>query len=414
MSKHVARPQILVIADDFTGGNDAGVSLALTGMTVNVAFALPCTEETDVLVVNSDSRALDAPQAAARVNALALACHADPRALWVKKMDSTLRGNPGAEVDALMQVTGKKLAIVAPAFPQAGRTTEQGLCLINGVPVSQTEFASDPKTPVVSADICAVLQAQTAIKCRAMSLSDCLQHLNEAAPDLPQIWVVDAQSNGDLDAIVVAAMERNNSPLLVGSAGICDALARRVQTVSSRRLLAIVGSMSEIAQRQIAVVCMDPQVEAVFIDIENVFEGAMSRYVARIIDVLASGKHCIVHTCPDDDARHHIPHLCARWQVSRAQLGEQICQFLGQLTRQVLDDVSPAALYLSGGDVAMAVAEALGATGFRITDRVALCVPYGHFVGGYWQHPVMTKAGGFGDETTLSQVLNYVEEKMSE
>lgn len=98
MSKQVARPQILVIADDFTGGNDAGVSLALTGMTVNVAFTLPSTEETDVLVVNSDSRALDAPQASSRVRALALACHADSRALWLKKMDSTLRGNPGSKL----------------------------------------------------------------------------------------------------------------------------------------------------------------------------------------------------------------------------------------------------------------------------------------------------------------------------
>ena len=209
-------------------------------------------------------------------------------------------------------------------------------------------------------------------------------------------------------------MKRNDTPLLVGSAGICDALARRVQTVSSRRLLAIVGSMSEIAQRQIAVVCRDPQVEAVFIDIENMFKGALTGYVARITDILASGKHCIVHTCPDNDARHHIPTLCARWQVSRAQLGEKICQFLGQLARQVLDDVSPAALYLSGGVVAMAFAEALEATGFCITDRVARCVPYGHFAGGRWQRPVMTKAGGFGDETTLRQVLHAIEEKMSE
>ena len=74
----------------------------------------------------------------------------------------------------------------------------------------------------------------------------------------------------------------------------------------------------------------------------------------------------------------------------------------------------PAALYLSGGDVAMAVAEALEATGFRITDRVAQCVPYGHFAGGRWQRPVMTKAGGFGDETTLRQVLHAIEEKMSD
>lgn len=108
MSRHVVRPQILVIADDFTGGNDAGVSLAMTGMTVNVAFTVPYSVDTDALVINSDSRALDAQQAAARVSDLALACQAEPQTQWLKKIDSTLRGNPGAELDALMRVTGKK------------------------------------------------------------------------------------------------------------------------------------------------------------------------------------------------------------------------------------------------------------------------------------------------------------------
>ncbi|HHU9890477.1 four-carbon acid sugar kinase family protein, partial [Escherichia coli] len=42
------------------------------------------------------------------------------------------------------------------------------------------------------------------------------------------------------------------------------------------------------------------------------------------------------------------------------------------------------------------------------------CVPYGHFLGGVWSRSVMTKAGGFGDETTLHQVLNFIEEKCSE
>ncbi|MEB1032812.1 D-threonate kinase [Citrobacter youngae] len=413
MSRHVVRPQILVIADDFTGGNDAGVSLALTGMTVNVAFTLPCADDADVLVINTDSRALEAEQAAARVSELALTSQAGPQTQWLKKIDSTLRGNPGAELDALMRITGKKRAIVALACPSVGRTTEQGQCLVNGIPVTQTEFASDPKTPVMSADICEVIQAQTTIACRAMSLNDYMQHLREPAVETPQIWVVDARTDADLDVIVTDALMQDELPLLVGSAGICDALARHVRTPSSQCLLAVVGSMSEIAQQQIAAVYQDPQV-GIFIDIENIFSGSSTEYAQHIVRILSSGRHCIVHTSPDSEARHHIPQLCVRMGMNRAQLGEKICQFLGQLIRQVLQEVSPGALYLSGGDVAMAVADALKATGFRITDRVAQCVPYGHFVGGDWQRPVMTKAGGFGDETTLRQVLNFIEENMSE
>ena len=69
--------------------------------------------------------------------------------------------------------------------------------------------------------------------------------------------------------------------------------------------------------------------------------------------------------------------------------------------------------HLSGGDVAIAVAHALGATGFQIRGRVAECVPYGHFLGGRWSRPVMTKAGGFGTDTTLLHVVNFIEEKLS-
>ncbi|HHO8887946.1 TPA: four-carbon acid sugar kinase family protein, partial [Klebsiella pneumoniae] len=97
-----------------------------------------------------------------------------------------------------MRITGKKRAIVALACPSVGRTTEQGQCLVNGIPVTQTEFASDPKTPVMSADICEVIQAQTTIACRAMSLNDYMQHLREPAVETPQIWVVDARTDADL------------------------------------------------------------------------------------------------------------------------------------------------------------------------------------------------------------------------
>lgn len=408
METKLTTPRIVVIADDFTGGNDAGVSLACAGLQVDVAFDLPYRGSADVLVVNSESRALDARHAASRIEALVDACYRHPRQLLLKKIDSTLRGNPGAELEAMMRVSGKKLAIVAPAFPDAGRTTIQGQCLVNGIPVTDTEFASDPKTPVVSADIVTLLQAQTTLPCQSISVGTLSQM---QPPGSPQIWVVDAQSDACLDAIVARALTYEESPLLVGSAGICQALARQHAGASTRGLLAIVGSMSEIAQRQIATACAHPSVGTVFIDIENILNDSPTDYHPQIVNILSSGRHCIVHTCSDNQARHRIAELCSRWQLTRPQLGEKICHFLGALTRQVLGSVTPEALYLSGGDVAYATAGALGAKGFRVTDSVAQCVPYGRFAGGLWQRPVMTKAGGFGDEATLLQVLNFIEER---
>ncbi|MBZ0057221.1 MULTISPECIES: D-threonate kinase [unclassified Leclercia] len=397
---------IVVIADDFTGANDAGVSLALSGKKVSVAFKTPFTDDTDALVINSDSRAMKASEAAEKLAQYAADVHA---AHWlIKKIDSTLRGNPGAEIEALLALSGKRQAIIAPAFPAAGRTTENGVCLVKGVPVTDTEFASDPKTPVRHAQIAAVLAEQTALT----SVVITPEQLAAALESDARLVIVDARSDDDLDRIIAAAFARDERPLLVGSAGLCDALARRLAT--PRQLLAVIGSMSEIAQQQIQRVRGQDNVSTVLIDINDVFNAAMDGYQQQIAAALAAGQHCVVHTCADTHARHQIDALCEQRGLSRAALGETISAFLGELTRNALETSRPAALYVSGGDVAMAVASTLNAQGFAITGQVAQCVPFGRFLGCRWQGPVMTKAGGFGTETTLLEVLHFIEEKMSD
>lgn len=398
--------EVVVIADDFTGANDAGVSLALRGKKVSVAFQTPFTGHADALVINSDSRALTASEAAEKVAGYGAEMR---QAQWqVKKIDSTLRGNPGAEVEALLQATGQRQAIIAPAFPQAGRTTEQGVCRVFGLPVTETEFASDPKTPVRHAQIAAVLAEQTALSSQAVTAST----LAAALTGDTRLLIVDAQSDDDLDQIMAVAAACDPRPLLVGSAGLCDALARHL--ARPRPLLAVVGSMSEIAQKQILRVRQQQNVRSIFIDITDLFRDGISGYAQQISVALAAGEHCVVHTCSDHAARHQIDALCQQYGLSRAALGEQISTFLGALTSQVLESSNPAALYVSGGDVAMAVASALNAEGFEITGQVARCVPFGRFLGCRWQGPVMTKAGGFGSETTLLEVLHFIEEKMSD
>lgn len=397
--------EVVVIADDFTGANDAGVSLALCGKKVSVAFQSPFTQTTDALVINTDSRALTASEATEKIAVLG-ADNTDARWL-IKKIDSTLRGNVGVETQALKALSGKQQVIVAPAYPTAGRITLDGKCLVQGVEVNKTEFASDPKTPVPSADI---LDLFTGIEGKVVTVNA----LEAALAQGTQWLIVDAQTDEDLDGIIAAALTCAQTPLLVGSAGLCDALARHLSPARRQQVLAVVGSMSEVAQRQVALAVREPNVSSVLVDVNDVLKGAISGYLAQITTVLETGHHCIVHTCADRDARHQVEQLCLRHQLTRAELGETLCKFLGELTRQVLDARAPDALYVSGGDVAMAVARALNAQGFEITGRVAQCVPYGKFLGCAWLRPVMTKAGGFGKEETLLKVLHFIEERVSD
>lgn len=70
MGSSLWKTPVLVIADDFTGANDAGSGLAQAGARVHVLFGTeaPLPEDAaDVLVISTDSRAVSASQAAERV-----------------------------------------------------------------------------------------------------------------------------------------------------------------------------------------------------------------------------------------------------------------------------------------------------------------------------------------------------------
>ncbi|MDJ0035456.1 four-carbon acid sugar kinase family protein [Pantoea allii] len=405
----------IVLADDFTGANDAGVSLTEAGMVVDVIFQQPYLSKAQAIVLNSDSRAYSASDAAQQVTNHMTALLADQPGMtvewFIKKIDSTMRGNPGAETEAVLQATGINLAVIAPAFPAAGRTTQNGECLVSGKLLTATEFASDPKTPILSADISDIVQKQSRISCINVRCSDLARHAQEVREGMTAL-IVDAKTDAELDHIVEICASLRPKPLLVGSAGLCDAFARYFTSAKKYPgLFAVVGSMSEVAQRQLALAAEHPRVEHVYIDTAELLEKGSDRFREAITCILRHGSHCLVHTCCDSGDRQHIQRLCEQRGITRKQLGEKISFLLGELVHSVVRITPPKALYLSGGDVATATATALGATGFRIRGRAAGCVPYGHLLGCDWNQTVFTKAGAFGDETTLLKILSFVEEK---
>lgn len=420
--------KMIVIADDFTGANDTGVQLAKKGARTDVVLnQLPhSTHRTDVLVINTESRALPAAMARAKVNgALQPYCQSDAPPLVYKKIDSTFRGNVGAEIEAAMIASGAQLAIVAAAIPAAGRVTLNGECLVHGVPLVETEFASDPKTPIVSSHIKTLIGLQTAYPIHELDLSavrsgKLASELLRLSRTGPAIVVVDAQTDGDLALLAQATLQLTTRYLLVGAAGLANALPASCYLAARQRLpvLVVAGSMSEATRQQIVFAAKEKSLSILDVDVEKLLQPgsqAAAEEVARqAVNVLRDRQHCVLRTCKDADARHMIDTLCEKYDLSRQQLGDRISQLLGSITLAVINQAQIGGLFLTGGDIAIAVARALAAEGYRITSEVVPCVPCGTFVNSEIDDlPVITKAGGFGGESTLRDALYFIEEMYS-
>src|SRR5699024_7966678 len=101
-----------------------------------------------VKVVNTESRSICESEAYEKTYAAATLFKNLGVTHIYKKIDSTLKGNFGTEIKAAANVYKPDFIVIAPAFPDMGRTTIEGIHYINGKPLNKTEVVNDPKTPV--------------------------------------------------------------------------------------------------------------------------------------------------------------------------------------------------------------------------------------------------------------------------
>ena len=260
-----------VIADDLTGAGDAGVQFAAAGTrtrTLRDDWTPAHLAGAEVVVVDTASRGLAAADAYRRVRAATARLQEAAVQLVYKKVDSTLRGPLGAEIDAVMDACRLTLVLVCPAYPVQGRTLVDGVLLVGGVPVAKTAAAADPQAPVQESHVPTLLTRQTRrpvqwLQRPAGGYSDThlvakLQALQESCDDAGGIVVCDAQDDEDLAAIVLAAhsLEVNSAraPLLIGSAGmarpVAAQLAQRMKGEDTS-VLVLCGSLHPAARVQV-------------------------------------------------------------------------------------------------------------------------------------------------------------------
>jgi uncharacterized protein YgbK (DUF1537 family) len=118
-------PELAIIADDLTGALDAAAPFAMRGIKTSVALrasALPQAVGSGAKVVGVSTHSRDIPPDQAR-EAVRTALEALPSKTKIfKKIDSRLKGNIAAELDAITYAR----SLVIPAIPAFDRWTRHG------------------------------------------------------------------------------------------------------------------------------------------------------------------------------------------------------------------------------------------------------------------------------------------------
>ena len=390
-------PQVLVIGDDLTGSNATGARFARAGMrTISVSGTDPVDLSADALVVNTGTRHAPAAQARAAVRR-ALAA-AGPVDLVVKRVDTTLRGNVGAEVDELLTELGTR-ALVVPAFPDAGRTTVGGLHLVDGVPLAETSAARDPLTPVRSSRVAAVLRAGTTRGIAEIPLDTVQDGPDAVAAALSatdaELIVCDATANAHLRTIADAAVQLTDRWLSVDTGPFGVLLASALGIAAGMRdaapILAVVGSVTRTTRDQ--VLECEQVLGARFVDVPP--ESRVARWIADgVLALLRDG----------------APIAGIRVSATDSfdpETARRLPAVLAEAAALVIAEHPVGGLYATGGDIA----EALTATsdGFAIDTEVLPLAVAGRLVGGPHDGlPFATKGGLIGDRGAAVACLEHL------
>jgi len=160
---------VVIIADDLTGAADTGVQFCpffedtklVSYQKLEQMLEPRLSAGSQATAVYTDSRALAAGAARQRVAGVGKRLAGLQPFLIYKKIDSCVRGNVGAEADALLDALGCEVSFIAPAFPEMGRTTENDIHRVYGIPLDRTEIARDPIAPVLEAKLSRIVQAKS-------------------------------------------------------------------------------------------------------------------------------------------------------------------------------------------------------------------------------------------------------------
>lgn len=422
---------VLVIADDLTGANAAGGRFASAGLrsaTVSWnAFAGPLPGF-DAVIVATDSRHIPAADAASRVRTII--DRVPGAGLVVKRIDTTLRGNISSETAALLagvraeRPAERVRALVVTAYPSSGRTTLDGVQLLGGVPLEQTELRYDVHNPMSTSNVSEIFAQQEPLTSRHIGIDTVLGDGLEAALAAgdEDLVICDALEDAHIERIAVAAANVSRADgvrwvtvdpgpagaYLARELGLPDRSERTESSLPP--LLAAIGSVTDLSIAQADRLAGHVLVHVLEVDalrLAGEREGAtdiadpVGEVAAQLAELLASvsfPEQVLLRVQPPS----HGGQLSAAGR-------EALPALFAAAVARALETQEISGVYSSGGDITSAILDAAAVRAFEVSGEVLPLAVYGTAVGGALDGvPIVTKGGLIGSEDTAEACMQQL------
>lgn len=385
---------LLIIADDLSGAADCAAGFARRLATEIVFDAQTLPSGAAVVAVDADSRRLD-PGAAAKANSAVLQQRQYANRALYKKIDSTLRGNVASEIAALQALRG--LAIVAPAFPAMGRTTQDSVQLVNGISVALSDVWRNENL-LGTGNLLESLSAE-GLRCAAINLATLRDEtalsnaLDQALRGKVQALICDALTDADLQRLARATAPLYRQLFWVGSAGLAHHLPEALGLPASGDMnvqgrapvLTVVGSMSQHSQQQARTLAEHSGCFCLEIDAATLLDPARHEQREQLITLLylrlAKGEDSLLTVSQEE----RDPSVAAQLAIALAEWLKPAIAVAGSLIA-------------TGGETARAILTAAGINRLAVQGELAPGVVLSRTETGL---NVVTKAGAFGQPDTL-------------
>ncbi|MBQ2984219.1 MAG: four-carbon acid sugar kinase family protein [Candidatus Gastranaerophilales bacterium] len=420
-----------IIADDLTGANDTALQYFKKGCSSRVVIDfgenIIEADDVDVWSISTESRNVEKEVALERIIEVANKVKELSKSEnYYKKIDSTLRGNTGLEIVALLEALEKDVAIVAPAYPEENRTTVGGYQLLNGVPIERTQCALDPKSPIYDSCIADILKKDLNPQLHTLigniefntvvkGAGPIILKLNELVQKGKKIIIIDAISNTDLEQIALAIDKSQYDILPCGSAGLAQAMSNKigediknehVENIPKCAKLILSGSATQLCANQIQKL-KEERTDIFYVDltIEDIIKDIDLDRIDQICEKLNSNVDVVIHCSmineelKEEDALNKLIDA----GIAKADFPGKITDFLANILYEI-NHKSNFILIMVGGETSFKCAQKINSSYLEILDAIAPAIPLCIDANG---KIITTKSGNFGTNSTLIEILNY-------
>ena len=417
----------IVIADDLTGSNATCSLFKKIGLRAASILKLQGDKNYDVDVISysTASRGLDKEEAYKKVSEAIKILKNKDVLVYNKRIDSTLRGNIGTEINAMLDnLEDDRIAVVVPAYPDSGRIVVNKTMLVNGVLLENSDAGKDPKTPIKTSCVESLVQKDIKYSSTYFTLSDIAQPIEKIAKKIQKaiensrVLIFDAVNNEDIIKISKAIIHSDINIVTVDPGPFTLYYSKELQKKNhlEKKILMVIGSVTATTKKQIEYILQEEDIFLVKMKVEDFFEKEtclkeIERVISFVKKGIASYDLFLVTTSPiGDEKKADLQKLAENLNTTVEEISKIIANTLTETVVKILKETEKfEGIYSSGGDITIALLEKLKAIGVEIREEVIPLAAYGRIIGGDFPNlKLVSKGGMVGDEKTIKLCLHKI------